>query len=149
MNSPRWLIGLLMAFAILTITSNIVERADMLTQAQVEDIQDMTTQELISSQDPYTGGTVTSGNNPISVLQAVWKAISSDYSFWYKVDCTLTQSECTGTNTYGVTGKWNSDTDCCQVANGWSIIRYIVFWPITIAMFIEIALTIRRFFTGG
>jgi len=146
MSSPRWLIGLLMVFVLLTIVSNIVEQADMLTAAQVAEVQEMTTQQLTGGKDPDTGGVITAGNNPLTVWQSIWKALTSEYSFWYKIDCTLTESECASAATYGVTGKWINSTDCCQIPNAWSIIRYVIFWPITVAMFVEIALVIRRFY---
>lgn len=141
MSSPRWLIGLIMLFVICTIVSNIIEQQAILTTTQVAELQGMTEQEIVSIQDPDTGGTGTSGSTPLSIWQNIWKALWAEYTFFYNVDYTVAEGDCTGT--------WDDDIGACRTPNDWMIVRYIFFWPMTVAMFVEIILTIRRIIGGG
>jgi len=130
-----------MLFVICTIVSNIIEETSMLTTAQVAELQGMTQQEIVAIQDPDTGGTGTSGSTPLAVWQNIWKALWAEYTFFYDVDYTVAEGDCTG--------EWDSDINACRTPNEWMVVRYVFFWPMTVAMFIVIILTIRRIIGGG
>ena len=142
MSSPRWLIGIIMAFVLMTIVSNIVEKADIMTASQVAEIQAMS-EHTLSDVKMDTGESFVTASTPLSALEAIWKAISADYSFWYRVDYDTTSAECEE-----VGGTW-LDGERCQTPHPLIIIKYIVFWPISIAMFVELAFILRRIISGS
>ena len=48
-----------------------------------------------------------------------------------------------------VQGVWDADITACRTPNEWMVVRYVFFWPMTVAMFVQIILTIRRIIGGG
>lgn len=143
MSSPRWLIGLVAIWVLLTIISNVVENVEIMTTGQVGELEAMTAQSLVESQDPDTGGVMASGMTPVGALEAIWKALTADYTFWYNVHYDMTEVQCDTAN-----GRWHSSISACQIPNDFMIIRYIFFWPLTVALIIELALILRRIIAG-
>ncbi len=86
MNSPSWIIGLMFIFIMLTIVGNVIEKADILTDIQVAQINTMSTVQTVNTKDPDTGVATTFGNLGYGVIEAVVKAITSDFSWLYDID---------------------------------------------------------------
>lgn len=86
MGSPRWLIGLIMAFVLLSIVGNIIEQAGILTADQIGYLQSMTEAEMVEAKDPDTGGTVTYGGTPKSMIEMIVDAITMDWAWLYDVN---------------------------------------------------------------
>jgi len=137
------LIGLLTAFVLLGVIGNIIEGADALTATQVAQMQSMTESQLTESKDPDTGGVVTYGSNPKSVVEAIISAITMDWPWLYDIDKTLTEDECEATSGY----KWNGTS--CQTPNQYYIIWAIIYWPISIAIMFSLIVLIFRILRGG
>ena len=123
----RWVIGLLMAFVLLTLIGNIVEGADALTAAQVAHIQEMSEMEIIEAKDPDTGSSITYGTNPLSVYQAITSAITMDWAWLYDVD------EAAGE----------------QTPNEFYIIWAAIYWPIAFGFLFMLFLTMLKLVRGG
>lgn len=114
-----------------------MEKEDLLTTTQVTSLQSMGTQQFTESRDPNLGGVTTSGMNPLTVLNAIGKALFFDYNFFYDVDYGTTEAACEAAD-----GAWDSTLSACKTPNSWMIVRYILFWPITISMLFYIAMMI-------
>ena len=126
MSNPRWLIGLLMAFILLTIIGNIIEGAGTLTAAQVDKIQQMTESQLIEAKDPDTGGIITYGGTPKSMIEAIIAALTMDWAWLYDID--------------PVTGE--------QTPNLFWMIWAIIYWPIMIGILFELFVLALRLIRG-
>jgi hypothetical protein len=125
--------------------SNVLEQEDILTAAQVSDVQHMTEQQFSEQKEPNVGGLTTTGMNPLSVLNAIGKALFFDYNFFYDIDYTTTEVACEAGG-----GTWQTSTtpDSCKTPNEWMVVRYIFFIPITISMLFFIGLTIWHAIRG-
>ena len=126
MSNPRWLIGLLFCFIMLTIIGNIIEGAGTLTTAQVAKIQDMTESQLIEAKDPDTGGIITYGGTPKSMIEAIIAALTMDWAWLYDID--------------DATGE--------QTPNTFWMIWAIVYWPIMIGILFELFVLALRLIRG-
>jgi len=126
MGSPRWLIGLLMAFVLLSIVGNIIEGAGVLTASQIGQLQDMTEAELIEAKDPDTGGTVTYGGTPKTMVEMIIDAITMDWAWLYDVDPT--------------TGE--------QTPNNFYYIWAVLYIPIMIGILFELFVLALRLIRG-
>ena len=126
MSNPRWLIGLLMAFILLTIIGNIIEGAGTLTAAQVDKIQQMTESQLIEAKDPDTGGIITYGGTPKSMIEAIISALTMDWAWLYDID--------------PVTGE--------QTPNSFWMVWAIIYWPIMIGILFELFVLALRLIRG-
>lgn len=104
----------------------------------------MTQQTYTESKEPDVGGITTTGMNPLTVLQTIGKALFFDYNFFYDVDYTLTEVQCEAITG----GVWQSSTNSCRTPNDWMIVRYILFFPITIGMLVFLGLTIWHAIRG-
>lgn len=143
MSSPRWLFAIVAIWVLLTIISNIIENVGMMTAAQVSELEAMAATTLVESQDPETGGIMASGMTPVGALEAIWKSLTADYSFWYDVHYDMTELECERSS-----GRWQDDISACQIGNDFMIIRYFLFWPLTVALIVELTLILRRIIAG-
>ncbi len=149
-GSPRWLIGLLMIWILLCVVGNIIEGADVLTENQVRMVQNMTAQEYIEAKDPDTGGVVTYGSNPYSIFDTIRKAITTDWTWLYDIDTTMTQADCSGGGIAGIGGKkWNADIPACQVPNEFMLIWSLIYWPISAGILVEGVMSLARLIRGG
>jgi len=135
--------GIVCIWVLLTVISNIIENVGIMTTAQVDEMESMAAQSLVESQDPETGGVMASGMTPVGALEAIWKSLTADYTFWYDVHYDMTETQCDAAS-----GRWQSDISACQIGNDFMIIRYIIFWPITVSLIIELALILRRIIAG-
>ena len=140
----RWVIGLLMAFVLLTLIGNIIEGADALTAAQVEHMQEMTEMQIVEAKDPDTGSGVTYGSNPLSVYDAVVSAVTMDWAWLYDLDYATTEAVCTAAG-----HKWNSDISACQTPNEFYIIWAAIYWPIMIGFLFMLFMTMLKLIRGG
>ena len=86
MSTPSWIIGLLFLFIILTIIGNVIEKADIMTDIQVAKLTTMYTVETVNTKDPDTGAASTYGNLNYGIVEAIVKAIRSDFAWMYDVD---------------------------------------------------------------
>jgi hypothetical protein len=82
---------MLFLWIILTIVGNVIEKADILTDIQVSQISTMSTVETVNTKDPDTGAASTYGNLNYGVIEAVVKAIWSDYAWLHNDDGTPNQ----------------------------------------------------------
>ena len=123
----RWVIGLLMAFVLLTLIGNIVEGADALTAAQVAHMQEMTEMQIVEAKDPDTGSVVTYGANPLSVYDAITSAVTMDWAWLYDID--------------PATGE--------QTPNEFYIIWAAIYWPIMIGFLFMLFMTMLKLIRGG
>jgi len=126
MGSPRWLIGMLMAWVLLAIVGNIIEGAGVLTENQIGYLQQMTEAELIEAKDPDTGGTVTYGGTPKSMVEMIVDALTMDWAWLYDVD--------------EVTGE--------QTPNNFWYIWAIIYIPIMIGILFELFVLALRLIRG-
>lgn len=126
MGNPKVLIGLMFVFVMLTIIGNIVEGAGTLTSAQVAQIQEMTESQLIEAKDPDTGGIVTYGGTPKSMIDAILSAITMDWAWLYDID--------------DATGE--------QTPNAFWMIWAIIYWPIMIGIMFELFVLALRLVRG-
>lgn len=126
LGNPRWLIGLLCAFVLLTIIGNIIEGADALTAQQVAHIQAMQESGLTEAKDPDTGGVVTYGSTPKAMIDAILSAITMDWPWLYDID--------------DATGE--------QTPNSFYIIWAIIYWPIMIGILFELFVLALRLIRG-
>lgn len=143
--SPRWFIGLFMLFIINSIVSNILEQQDLLTVGQMSTVQQVSGLQLTEVKDPSVGGVFTSGVATLISWQAVIeKACASDYSFFYDIDTTITQTQCSA-----ISGsKWVTAIPACQRPNDFMILRYIFYWPLTISVLLFAILTLIQAVRG-
>ena len=126
MSSPRWLMGMLFAWIMLTIIGNIIEGAGTLTTAQAAQIQEMTESQLIEAKDPDTGGIITYGGTPKSMIEAIISALTMDWAWLYDID--------------DATGE--------QTPNAFWMIWAIIYWPIMIAILFELFVLALRLIRG-
>ena len=117
--SPRWLMGLGMLFILLTITSNIIEQVGDTTGAFSED-QVTVIEELTEVQ--FSSATEQEG----IVLASVDTTLTVLHAIWRML--------------------W---FDYSFFDGNWRPVQYAVFWPITIAMLLTLALTLWRALRGG
>ncbi len=133
--SPKLWIGIFALFIVNAVISNIIDQQNLLTTAQMADINGASNFMLSESKNPTAGGLLGSGNisweNWGHILTT---ALTSDYSFFYDVDYTVaTEAACT---TAG--GTWNSTLPACQIPNAFMILRYFFYWPITVATLLTV-----------
>ena len=87
--------------------------------------------------DPYTGiGAVIQVG--LGTIEAIWRALWFNYSFWYSTEAGYTAASCDIAD-----GRWIADSSLCQIPNGFMIIRYILFIPMTIGFLFALALVLR------
>lgn len=141
---PKWLIGIIMLFLVCTLISNVIDKQDVYTAAQVASVQGMRTQQFTEAKEPDLGGVATTGENPFTVIDALWTALKLDYSFLYNVSYTTTQGECATISN----ARWLDSISACQIPNaGWTIWIIIVYGPIAAISFF-LALTLWKAVTG-
>ena len=144
--SPRWFIALFMLFIINAAISNTLESADLITSTQMTTIQQSSEVQLTEVKDPNIGGAFTSGTTSLTSWAAILsKAFTSDYSFFYHVDYTLTQAQCALVSG----GRWNTTITACQYPNEFMILRYILYWPLTAAVTLFAILLLIQAVRGG
>ena len=126
MGNPRWLMGMLFAWIMLTIIGNIIEGAGTLTTAQAAQIQEMTESQLIEAKDPDTGGIITYGGTPKSMIEAIISALTMDWAWLYDIN--------------PITGE--------QTPNSFWMVWAIIYWPIMIAILFELFVLALRLIRG-
>lgn len=144
LGSPRWLVGTVFIWLLLTIVGNIIEYADVLTSAQVAEIQSMTNVNVSEAQDPTVGGVLTYGGAPKNVIDAVIKAIMMDFTWLYTIDKTKNQMECA----LVVGSKWRASIPACQIPNQYYWIWALLWWPIMIGILFELVIMLARLIRG-
>lgn len=119
--SPRWVIGLIAIFAICTIICNTLDQQDVYTGSDMQIIGNLTTQHSLGGATDSTGSPFSFINSAVDFFKNLWKIMVFDYSFFKNPDGS---------------------------ANEWAIVRYIVFWPLTIGMIFTLALYLRQITVG-
>lgn len=103
-------------------------------QTFIESLLDFTTVEV---NDPYTGiGAVVQVG--LNTIEAIWNALWFNYSFWYDTEAGYTEAACEAAD-----GRWIDDSSLCQFPNGFMIVRYILFIPMTIGFLFALAIVLR------
>jgi hypothetical protein len=146
LGTPRWLIGTIFIFILLTIIGNIIEYADVLTATQVAELQTMTNINISEAADPTVGGVLTYGGAPKNVIDAVMKAITMDFTWLYDIDRATSQASCAAGVLQG--WKWNSALSACQKPNQYYWIWVLLWYPIMIALLFELAIMLARLIRG-
>jgi hypothetical protein len=111
-------------FIISTLISNVIEGQAGLSAEQVANLGDMQSQQITESKDVAATGITTTGINPLSALQAFWKAITLEYSFLYETYYGMTQTTCGAISN----SRWYSATSTCLVPNEWMLPFIIIMW---------------------
>lgn len=140
----RWVIAMIMFWLICTLLSNVIEQQNVYTTAQVRQINDMKTQQIIETKDP-TGGTVVYGLNPKTAIDAVLNSLTLEYSFLYDIDYTKTEAQCALISN----AKWQAATSSCKIPNVWYLPFALLLWGPLIAVGIYVILTVVSVFRGG
>ena len=133
---------------ICTLISNILEKQDAYTTAQVANIQAMKYQQFTEAKEPDLGGVVVSGENPLNVIGAIWQALKLDYSFLFDVDYTMTEAECEAHKAAHSGTTWNSDISACQIPNAWWTLWLVMIYGPTVGIAFYFALTLWKAVTG-
>jgi hypothetical protein len=135
-----------MFWLICTLLSNVIEQQDVYTAEQVAQLNAMKNQQVVETKDP-TGGVVVYGINPTTVIDALLKSLTMEYSFLYDIDYTKTEAQCDLISN----AVWETDTtpDSCKIPNVWFLPFSILLWGPIIAVGIYIILTIISVFRGG
>ena len=126
----------------------MLEKQEMYTNAQVANIQAMRGQQFTEAKEPDLGGVVVSGENPLTVIDAIWSALKLDYSFLYDVDYTMTEADC---DTYKVTHSgtnWNADVSACQIPNVWWNLWLVMIYGPMVGISFYFALALWKAVTG-
>ena len=146
---PRWIAAVVMFFLMCTLISNILENQQIYTQEQVASIQAMKYQQFTEAKEPDIGGVVTTGENPLTVIGAIWQALKLEYSFLYDVDYTMTEAEC---NAYAAVHPggvgWNANVGACQMPNIWWTLWLIMIYGPMVAIAFYFALQLWKAVTG-
>ncbi len=127
----------------MTLIGNIVEQVDYFTDAQVEQLQGMTEIKTTEAADPTIGGVLIYGSSARNAIDAFIKAVTADYSWLYRIDKTMTESECT---TAG--GRWNSTDSVCMLRNDFYIVWLLLYYPIMAGVVITFILMLARLARG-
>lgn len=145
--SLRWIIAMVMFWLICTLLSNVIEQQDVYTTKQVAQINAMRTQQFTESKEPDVGGVTTTGTNPLTVLNAVYKSLTLEYSFLYDINYTYTEAQCALVSN----AKWQTDTVpvSCKIPNVWFLPFSILLYGPLIGVSIFIVLTIWHAIRGG
>ncbi len=132
-----------MIWVFMTLIGNIVERVDYFTDEQVAQLQGMTEMQTTEAADPTIGGVLIYGSPARNAIDAFIKSVTADYSWLYKIDKTMTESECT---TAG--GKWNSTDSVCMLHNDFYIVWLLLYYPIMAGVIITFILMLARLARG-
>lgn len=119
-NSPSWFVGIIFLWLMLTVIGNIIEKQDILTSTQMAQIRTETQAETVTTKDPNTGAASTFGNVNYGIVEALWKSLTCDYSWLYKINA-----------------------DGTKTPNDWYWIWVILYYGISAGIVIGLILTIR------
>lgn len=133
-----------MFFLICTLISNIIERQAIYTTAQIADIQAMKSQQFTEAKEPDIGGVATTGENPLTVVNAIWEALTLEYSFLYDVRYDVTEAQCAMLDN----GEWNDDISACQQPNAWWVVWLILIYGPMVAVAFYFAIQLWKAVTG-
>ena len=125
--------------------SNVIEGVDAFTSEQIAEINAMHGQQLSESKDPDVGGVITSGINPLTAVNAIWRALTLEYSFLYTVDYSKTEGQCNAISN----AKWQDATASCKIPNIWFLPFAVLMWGPIIGICFYLVLTIWHGFTGN
>lgn len=132
-----------------TLISNILEKQEMYTAAQVANIQAMKYQAFTEAKEPDIGGVVVSGENPLNVIGAIWQALKLEYSFLYDLHYDMSEAQCAAYKaaTNGST-RWNSSVSACQIPNVWWNLWLVMIYGPMVGIAFYFALTLWKAVTG-
>lgn len=140
----RWIWFAVAFFLICTLISNILEKHDMYMSAQVANIQAMKEQTFTEVKEPDVGGTATIGENPLTVIGAIWQSFKLEYSFLYDVDYTLSEAECGAITS----ARWQASIGACQRPNVWWNLWLIMIYGPMVGIAFYFAIQLWKAVTG-
>jgi len=115
-----------MIFILCTIISNVIELADPMISEDMTVLGKLTAYSRIEATD-VVGIASQFMNATGDVIAGLWEVLWFNYTFFYDVD--------------PVTGD--------QTSNEWTMVRYALFFPITVGLLFAIAMTIGSLIRGG
>lgn len=132
----RWIIGLIFIFMVCMLISNVIEQASPVSTREMTLLDAAVGFTTVEVNDPYTGiGAVVQAG--LGVIEAIWNALWFNYSFWYNTEAGYTEANCEAGG-----GRY-LDSGLCQFPNGFMVIRYVLFWPMTIGFLFALAMALR------
>jgi hypothetical protein len=137
MSTPSWIIGLMLIFILMTVIGNVIEKANILTNIQMTQIRTASKMETVNTKDVDTGAAATYGNLNYGVLEAVVKALTSDFAWLYKIDKTKTAVTCVAAG-----GRWNSTSSVCMMPSQYYWIWILIYYPILVGVLFMLTLSI-------
>lgn len=140
--STKLFIGLLMFYVIAQILGNITDGGQMMTSANVADIQNMQDHGVTTSTDS-SGATAQFISTGTGFFGTLAKVVTFDYSLFYDIDSTVTDA----TSCAAIGGTWQTDYLTCKVANNLSILRYLLM-ALGVVIIIEAIILFRQIIVG-
>ncbi|MDD5387643.1 MAG: hypothetical protein PHQ22_10660 [Sulfuricurvum sp.] len=143
--SLRWLIAFVTFWLVCTLISNTIEGSDVYTAEQVAQIQAYRGQTVTEQKEAGVGALTTTGMNPATVINAVYKSLTLEYSFLYDIDYTKTQVQCEAISN----ADWQPATSSCKVPNVWYLPFLLLLWGPIVGVSIFLVLTLWHAIRGG
>lgn len=141
----KWVAGILMFWLVCLLISNILEKHEGYTEAQMAQIQGISQNITITTaKEPSIGGVTSSGDVNPTALTTILQAVTLNYSFLYDVNYSMTEPEC---STAG--GVWNSSISACQYHNYWWFVWLIFIYGPIVATLLFLIILIRQAIMGS